>query len=208
MKKQIIKFPSFKKYKKDEFFMGYTSALKETLDQLDYKKIKIISDIIFKIIKNKKQIFVAGNGGSSAIANHFLCDFNKGIKESSKKKLKPKIISLSSSVESITAISNDINFNEIFTYQVENYSTKDDLILLFSCSGKSKNIINLLNYSLKNKIKVIYITGFLSKKIVKKNMIHLNLNCKNYGITEDVFSSLMHLVSQYIRFKYSKKEIL
>tara|TARA_B110000902_G_scaffold131716_1_gene152979 strand:+ start:204 stop:830 length:627 start_codon:yes stop_codon:yes gene_type:complete len=208
MKKQIIKFPSFKKYKKDEFFMGYTSALKETLDQLDYKKIKIISNIIFKIIKNKKQIFVAGNGGSSAIANHFLCDFNKGIKESSKKKLKPKIISLSSSVESITAISNDINFNEIFTYQVENYSTKDDLILLFSCSGKSKNIINLLNYSLKNKIKVIYITGFLSKKIVKKNMIHLNLNCKNYGITEDVFSSLMHLVSQYIRFKYSKKEIL
>ena len=208
MKKQIIKFPSFKKYKKDEFFMGYISALKETLDQLDYKKIKIISDIIFKIIKNKKQIFVAGNGGSSAIANHFLCDFNKGIKESSKKKLKPKIISLSSSVESITAISNDINFNEIFTYQVENYSTKDDLILLFSCSGKSKNIINLLNYSLKNKIKVIYITGFLSKKIVKKNMIHLNLNCKNYGITEDVFSSLMHLVSQYIRFKYSKKEIL
>ena len=208
MKKQIIKFPSFKKYKKDEFFMGYTSALKETLDQLDYKKIKIISDIIFKIIKNKKQIFVAGNGGSSAIANHFLCDFNKGIKESSKKKLKPKIISLSSSVESITAISNDINFNEIFTYQIENYSTKDDLILLFSCSGKSKNIINLLNYSLKNKIKVIYITGFLSKKIVKKNMIHLNLNCKNYGITEDVFSSLMHLVSQYIRFKYSKKEIL
>ena len=200
MKKQIIKFPSFKKYKKDEFFMGYTSALKETLDQLDYKKIKIISDIIFKIIKNKKQIFVAGNGGSSAIANHFLCDFNKGIKESSKKKLKPKIISLSSSVESITAISNDINFNEIFTYQVENYSTKDDLILLFSCSGKSKNIINLLNYSLKNKIKVIYITGFLSKKIVKKNMIHLNLNCKNYGITEDVFSSLMHLISQYIRF--------
>ena len=208
MKKKIIKFPSFKKYKKDEFFMGYTSALKETLDQLDYKKIKIISDIIFKIIKNKKQIFVAGNGGSSAIANHFLCDFNKGIKESSKKKLKPKIISLSSSVESITAISNDINFNEIFTYQVENYSTKDDLILLFSCSGKSKNIINLLNYSLKNKIKVIYITGFLSKKIVKKNVIHLNLNCKNYGITEDVFSSLMHLISQYIRFKYSKKEIL
>ena len=208
MKKQIIRFPSFKKYKKEEFFIGYTSALKETLDQLDYKKIKIISDIIFKIIKNKKQIFVAGNGGSSAIANHFLCDFNKGIKESSKKKLKPKIISLSSSVESITAISNDINFNEIFTYQVENYLTKDDLILLFSCSGKSKNIINLLNYSLKNKIKVIYITGFLSKKIVKKNVIHLNLNCKNYGITEDVFSSLMHLISQYIRFKYSKKEIL
>ena len=208
MKKKIIKFPFLKKYRKAEFFRDYFKTLNETVEKLDYQKIKIISDIIFNKIKNKKQIFVAGNGGSSAIANHFLCDFNKGIKVSSKKKLKPKIISLSTSIESITAISNDINFNEIFTYQMENYLTKNDLVILFSCSGKSKNIINLLKYSLKNKLKVIYITGFLNKKIIKKNVTHLNINCKNYGITEDIFSSLMHLVSQYIRFKYSKKEIL
>ena len=209
MKKQkIIKFPYLKTYQKDLFFINYAKSLKETLNQIDFKKVKKISDIVFNTIKKNKQIFVAGNGGSASVANHFLCDFNKGIKVSSKKKLKPKVISLTNSIESITAISNDINFEEIFTHQIENYFNKGDLILIFSCSGRSKNILKLLNYSFKKKIKVIYITGFYKLNLVKKNIIHLNLNCKNYGITEDIFSSLMHMISQHVRFKYSKKEIL
>lgn len=209
MKKQkIIKFPYLKTYEKDLFFINYAKSLKETLNQIDFKKVKKISDIVFNTIKKNKQIFVAGNGGSASVANHFLCDFNKGIKVSSKKKLKPKVISLTNSIESITAISNDINFEEIFTHQIENYFNKGDLILIFSCSGRSKNILKLLNYSFKKKIKVIYITGFYKLNLVKKNIIHLNLNCKNYGITEDIFSSLMHMISQHVRFKYSKKEIL
>ena len=209
MKKQkIIKFPYLKTYEKDLFFISYAKSLKETLNQIDFKKVKKISDIVFNTIKKNKQIFVAGNGGSASVANHFLCDFNKGIKVSSKKKLKPKVISLTNSIESITAISNDINFEEIFTHQIENYFNKGDLILIFSCSGRSKNILKLLNYSFKKKIKVIYITGFYKLNLVKKNIIHLNLNCKNYGITEDIFSSLMHMISQHVRFKYSKKEIL
>ena len=209
MKKQkIIKFPYLKTYEKDLFFINYAKSLKETLNQIDFKKVKKISDIVFNTIKKNKQIFVAGNGGSASVANHFLCDFNKGIKVSSKKKLKPKVISLTNSIESITAISNDINFEEIFTHQIENYFNKGDLILIFFFFFRSKNILKLLNYSFKKKIKVIYITGFYKLNLVKKNIIHLNLNCKNYGITEDIFSSLMHMISQHVRFKYSKKEIL
>jgi len=208
MKKKVIKFPTKKNYKSRDFFLEYTSVLTKILNSIDLNQIKEISNIVLRKIKNNNQIFVAGNGGSAAIANHFLCDFNKGIKISSKGRLKPKIISLSSSPEIITAISNDINFNEIFKNQIDNYIQKNDTLIVFSCSGKSKNIINLINFCYKKKIKIIYITGFYKKMINKKNIIHLNLNCKNYGITEDVFSSIMHIISQYIRFQYKKNEIL
>ena len=54
---------------------------------------------------------------------------------------------------------------------------------------------------------MIFVTGFLGKEINKKYKVdvHLDLNCKNYGITEDIFSSLMHMIVQLIRFSYQKK---
>ena len=135
---------------------------------------------------------------------------NKGIKISSKKKLLPKVISLSSSIETITAISNDISYDEIFSFQLENYIRKNDCLFLFSSSGKSKNIIKAINFCKNKKIKVILVTGFLEKKNNKnlKVDVHLDLNCKNYGITEDLFSSLMHMIVQSIRHNYQKNEVL
>ena len=136
MKKKVIKFPTKKNYKNVDFFLEYTSVLTKVLNSIDFNQIKEISNVVLRKIKSNKQIFVAGNGGSAAIANHFLCDFNKGIKISSNERLKPKIISLSSSPEIITAISNDINFNEIFKNQINNYIQKNDILIAFSCSGK------------------------------------------------------------------------
>jgi D-sedoheptulose 7-phosphate isomerase len=122
--------------------------------------------------------------------------------------LTSKVISLVNSIELITAISNDIDYKKIFSYQLENFAEKEDCIILFSCSGNSKNIIETIKLAQKKKLKIIFITGFL-KKLFYKVDIHLDLKCKNYGITEDIFSSLMHVISQFIRLKYSqKKEVL
>ena len=176
------------------------------MNKVNFNEIKKISQIIEKKIKNNNKIFVAGNGGSAAVANHFLCDFNKGIKHSSKKRLKPKIISLSNSLELITAISNDLDFSEIFSFQLENYASKNDLLITFSCSGTSKNILKVINFAKKNKIKIISFTGF--GKIPKQASYGINLNCKNYGITEDIFSYFMHTISQFIRSKFDKNNVL
>ena len=187
------------------FYLEYIKLLTKHLHALDLKKIEKIKSIILKKIKLKKNIFICGNGGSAAIANHFLCDFNKGIKESSNKLLKPRIISLSNSIELITAISNDINYETIFTNQFENYVNKDDLLVLISCSGSSKNIKHIENFAIKKKIETIKLNGFLNKEKAKKKQIVLNINIKNYGICEDIFQSIMHMISQEIRSNYYKK---
>jgi len=191
------------------FYKRYIKTLNKTSSQINLKKIDHATNIILKAIEDKKNIFIAGNGGSAAIANHMLCDFNKGIKLSSKKKLIPKFISLSNSIEQITAISNDVSFEEIFKFQLENYLENDDIVILMSCSGTSKNIVKTLNYLENKKCKIIFFTGFQKKMPKKKIDVYINLKCKNYGITEDLFSTILHLISQGIRSKFTKKnEIL
>lgn len=193
----------------NNFLRNYFNLQINTINQIDIKKVIKISQILERAIKNNKNIFVAGNGGSASVSNHFLCDFNKGIKLSSGKKLKPKVISLTNSIELITAISNDINYDKIFSFQLDNYYKTGDVVFAVSCSGTSKNIIDLLKFAKSKKLEIIFISGFnkSNKSPYTKNFI--NLNCKNYGITEDIFSTIMHMISQWIRYKNSKKtEIL
>jgi len=194
---------------KNNFINEYFSNIQYALKNIDYKKLLEISNFLEKKIKKNKIIYVAGNGGSAAIANHLLCDFNKGIKISSKNKLKPKIISLVNSMETITAISNDMNYDKIFSFQLENYYKKGDCLICFSSSGQSKNIIEVIIFAKKNGIKTILFQGFgnLNKKIMPD--YYVNLKYKNYGITEDIFQSIMHAISQSIRSKFeSKNKIL
>ena len=188
-------------------FKNYLSNLKNVIDKLDLLKLQKIENIIFNKIKENKKIFICGNGGSASVANHFLCDFNKGIKSSSKNKLKPKIISLSNNIEAILAISNDISFNKIFSFQLDNYYTRGYIVILLSCSGSSPNIIETLKYCKKRKIFTISLTGFAKKNNQKKANINLNLDIENYGVTEDFFQIIMHMLSQSIRLKFIKNKM-
>lgn len=193
---------------KFNFIQKYYNDLDISLKNLDKNLLLKITNHILKKIKNKSQIFVAGNGGSASVANHLLCDFNKGILLSSKSKLNPKIISLTNSIEMITAISNDISYDDVFSLQLKNYAKKDDCLICFSCSGKSKNIIKAIKFANKNNIEVIFFQGFGSKVPGLKTKFYLNIDHKNYGITEDVFSTFIHIISQSIRSLYHSKNYI
>ena len=201
----MINFPKKKyKLKNTSFERDYLSTLNMVHDNLDKKKISQISNLFENTIKKNNNIFVLGNGGSAAVSNHFVCDFNKGLK--SIKNKKARFISLTNSIETITAIANDINFSEVFSNQLENFYKKGDLIYIMSCSGTSPNIIKTLKFCKKNNSKVIFVAGFLEKKLNFKFNVFINLNCKNYGICEDTFSTIMHIACQKLRIKYSKKK--
>ena len=185
---------------------NYINNLKIGIEKLDLLKLQKIENIIFKKIRENKKIFVCGNGGSASVANHFLCDFNKGIKLSSKNTLKPKIVSLSDNMETILAVANDISFDKIFSFQLDNYYSKGDIVILLSCSGSSPNIIDTLEFCKKRKIFTISLTGFSKKNIQKKANINLNLEINNYGVSEDFFQIIMHMLSQSIRLKFIKNK--
>lgn len=186
-----------KKIKKiDNFFNNYLNNITKSLLMVDKKKLNKAANEILKTIKRKRTIFVCGNGGSAAISNHYICDFLKYLRQ--KTNLKPKIISLSNSIETLTAISNDLDYRYVFSYQAESLCEKNDLILIISSSGNSKNILEILKFSKKNKIKTIGFSGFSGGKLRKACDISVHVNVKNYGIAEDSHHILMHIILQYI----------
>lgn len=188
-----------------KFFLNYVNNLSNILKKEHFNELEKITIHLEKVIKNNKYIFVCGNGGSASIANHFLCDFNKGIKISSKKNLLPKVVSLTNSIELLTAISNDLGYDQIFEQQLENFSKKGDTLVVISCSGKSKNILKAIKFAIKRKLDIISLVGFNKNRFIKQSSkYYINLNTKNYGITEDLFQSIMHMISQYLRHKNSK----
>ena len=70
------------------------------------------------------------------MANHFLCDFNKGIKKSSNKKILPKVLSLSNSIEMITALAE--SYEKVFVEQLMNYSNSEIASLFFRVQENQK----------------------------------------------------------------------
>jgi phosphoheptose isomerase len=195
-------FPT-KKYKSaDKFFLDYSFQLNKVLNNINLDKIIKAAKLIEKIIRGNNSIFVCGNGGSMAVANHMLCDFSKALSENTK--IYPKVFSLVNNHELISAISNDVSFDDILTKQARNIITIKDIVVLISSSGNSKNLINLIKFCNKKKISTIAIVGFDGGYLKKysRNYIHIPIN--NYGVSEDCSQVIMHVITQYLKQRFLK----
>ena len=178
------------------FLSKYLSNLNSSILNIDFANLKKAAQEIKLASKKKRTIFVCGNGGSAAISNHYVCDYLKFLRQHTN--LKPKILSLSNNVETITAISNDLRNDLIFRYQAESLFEKNDLLILISSSGKSKNIKEILKFAKKKKVKTVGFSGFDGGYLRKNCDISIHINAKNYGISEDAHHILMHVMLQYL----------
>jgi phosphoheptose isomerase len=126
-----------------------------------------------------------------------LCDFLKGIQTDTK--LLPRVVSLASHLELITAIANDIAYDEIFAYQLRTLAAPGDVLITVSSSGNSENIVRAIDWARQNGVATIAMTGFTGGRSAKLADIDLHVTAENYGIVEDVHQSMMHALAQYLR---------
>jgi phosphoheptose isomerase len=190
------KFPTQKYFNLTKFSKDYFYLLKKQFDEIDYKELSSSANLVEKTIKKGRNIFLCGNGGSAAISNHFICDAFKNLRIGTN--LTPKVYSLNSNSELISAISNDIGYDKVFVFQLESLFKKDDVLIAISSSGNSSNIINAAQFAKKKQGKVIGISGFEGGKLKKISNYSLHANIINYGISEDFAHSLMHVIIQFL----------
>ena len=186
----------------NKFAKDYIKSLAKAILKSNFNNLDLSVKELLKTIHKNGTIYVCGNGGSAAIANHYVVDFLKYFRE--KTKLKPRIQSLSNNIETITAISNDKNYNQIFSYQAESYCKENDVIIIVSSSGDSPNVKNILKFAKKKKIKTIGFSGFKGGYLNKHSDISIHINSQNYGISEDSHHILMHVQLQFL-IKVHKK---
>ena len=126
----------------------------------------------------------------------YICDYLKLIRENTK--YKPRIISLSTNIELISAISNDISYKKIFTYQLQSLVDKYDLLILISSSGNSSNMIDVLKYAKKNKVFTVAFTGFKGGFLKKNSDLSIHTNADSYSVSEDTHHILMHYTMEQL----------
>lgn len=147
---------------KNSFLKEYFKKLEKLINFSDeeIKKIITVSDIIKGAHKSNKKTLIFGNGGSAAIASHFSVDLTKNAR-----------VRCTNYNESdlLTCFSNDYGYDKWVEKAIEFYSDEDDILILISSSGSSKNMINAANYAKKNKIKtIITLTGNKEDNPLKK----------------------------------------
>ena len=183
----------------EAFLAGYTNEIIDGLKSIDLNELEKIIEILDQCIKSKSTIYTCGNGGSSAIADHFVCDFLKGAATDSS--IQPIIHSLTSNTPTLTAVANDIDYAEVFSFQLEKYAKQGDILICISSSGNSPNIIQSIKSAKKRNIKTISFVGFSGGRAKELSDLCIHIENNNYGIVEDIHQSLMHLLAQFIRLK-------
>ena len=155
------------------------------------------ADILTGAYRDGNTVYACGNGGSAAISNHLLCDHAKCIRTDTR--LMPRVVSLATNIEIITAIANDIAYDDIFAYQLENLARAGDVLITISASGDSENVVRAASWARDHGLHTIAMTGFAGGRTGSLAEVHLHVEGDNYGVIEDIHQSLMHILAQYIR---------
>lgn len=159
-------------------------------------------------IDKDQQIFVCGNGGSAAIANHLSTDFFKGIRTSTF--ATPRVYSLCTNQNLISAIANDVGNEKTFSYQLETLMRPGDVLICISSSGNSPNIKEAVAFTTEvfPTNKIIGMSGFDKENFLNVHCdISLYVPSYNYGLVEDTHSMIMHTLSQTLRKQYAPPEV-
>ncbi len=194
---QVQQFPSSSYEHGWSYCDDYLGELARAAHAIDVPEVDKAASILSQAYQRGATVFSCGNGGSAAIANHLQCDHLKGVRTGTD--LNPRVVSLSSSIELVTAIANDISYEDIFRYQLESQSRPDDVLVAISSSGKSPNIVRALLWARDHDLHTIAFTGFDGGDARQLADVAVHVDCYNYGIVEDVHQATMHALAQYIR---------
>ena len=158
------------------FFSHYADSISELLKNVDTNLIKASVNLIANTKKNKNKIYIVGNGGSSSIASHVSVDFTKVAKIN---------CSTFNNANLITCFANDYKYENWVVEAIKAYSIEQDLFILISSSGTSKNIVNAAEYCKQKSINLITLSGFKKNNpLSQSGNINFHVESEEYNFIE------------------------
>lgn len=184
-----------------DYLRAYADRISRMALAIDADRLSAVVDVVERAIQDDHAIFVMGNGGSSASAAHFVNDLGPN-------SLVPgapgvRILSLTDNVASLSAIANDAGYQYVFHMQLQAWLRRGDVVLAFSVSGNSPNIIEGATYAKRQGCSVVGFTGFDGGHLGRLADIHVNFPATpdEYGPVEDMFSVVGHAISGIVTMR-------
>lgn len=174
----------------------YAAQLAEAIDAISSDAVQKVCDEVLRAAANSNQIFVVGNGGSAAVAEHLCCDWSKGTDCAGYPVISSR--SLTSNNALYSAVANDYGFERVFATQLRLFGRRGDVLIAVSSSGNSANIVNAVEEARAMGIFVAGFSGFGGGKLAEMADVSVHVGTENYGIVEDAHQAVMHVIAQYI----------
>ncbi|NLH39807.1 MAG: SIS domain-containing protein [Elusimicrobia bacterium] len=179
----------------EDVFNEIIELHKKSLKELEDKKdiVLKIAEIIHKAIKNGNKILICGNGGSAADSQHFAAEL---VGRFTRERKAYPAIALTTDTSIITSISNDYSFEKIFERQIEALGKNGDILIGFSTSGKSKNIISAFKKAKENGITTIAILGSSGELY---NMADISFTVQgSTARVQEIHSIVIHIICEIV----------
>lgn len=184
-----------------EFARGYCDRLTEMLTALETGKLDEVLAAVEKAVAEDATIFVAGNGGSGAVASHFVNDLGPNTLIEGQPPI--RVLSLTDNAESVTAVANDKGYDNIFSHQVWSMVRPGDVLIALSVSGNSTNILRAVERARSTGATTIGWTGFDGGKLAElcDHSVVVPSTGDEYGPVEDMFGIFAHIIANYLTLK-------
>jgi D-sedoheptulose 7-phosphate isomerase len=187
----------------DEFIKNFAAKVRAALQNLPLTEISKALNILQACYERDGRIYVFGNGGSLAIATHWVADFNKTVfsHHLDEHARRFQAMRLPSTESEITAWANDVGYDMVFAGPLKNYLRDSDVIIAISSSGNSPNIVKAVEIAKKNHVPVIGVSGFDGGKLneLADAKILVASKAGEYEVVESVHDAIMHLMTKYFK---------
>lgn len=176
-----------------KFLTDYIANQKQALDTIPLEKVSDIVTAFREALKNDRQIFVFGNGGSAANASHFVTDLGKGSSDKTWRRF--RCLSLNDNTPWMTALGNDYAYDDVFVRQLMNFCREGDIVFMMSVSGNSPNLVRAAQWAKDNGALVIALVGGKKGRLAELANIPVVVNDSHYGRVEDAHMGICHMVA-------------
>ena len=170
----------------------YLQSIDSTWERVDWERVKNLSNDLFDAWKSGAKVFICGNGGSASNANHLANDFLYGISPEDGKGL--KVHALTANIAVNTCLANDTGYENIFSNQLSTLADTNDILIVFSGSGNSPNVVEAIRKANGVGMKTHAILGFDGGKCkeLAGNAIHIAID--NMQVAEDFQMMIGHIL--------------
>ena len=186
-----------------EYSKKYFSYLKSVLDKIDENEMNKLEEAFTFCQQNGNTIFVAGNGGSAATATTMANDIGFDIIKKTGTKNPFKLFSLVDNNSVVTAISNDVGYENIFINQLKIHYKQGDALIVISASGNSPNVLKAAEWVKEKEGKIIGFLGFDGGKLMDMCDVsmHVKTESGEYGPVEDAHLIINHILAHWFQNK-------
>jgi D-sedoheptulose 7-phosphate isomerase len=180
----------------------YVSRLQAALEALSRAELVELGEMLSRAYRNGKQVFTVGNGGSSSLASHMAADLAKNTIGPNMRRF--RIMSLNENASIVTALANDLGYENIFSEQLSNLIRAGDVLIVVSASGNSPNIIKAIECAQAQSAEVVGLLGFDGGRAAELADLAIVVSSWDYGIVEDVHLTINHILVEHFRAKLAE----